>query len=70
MQSPSHTLTRTVFDFHQTMDGLNEKALAKSGAHIGTTNKGIGPAYSSKTMRNGLRVGDLKGKRACVDVYK
>ena len=27
---------------------------------IGTTHKGIGPAYSSKTMRNGIRVGDLR----------
>ena len=26
----------------------------------GTTHKGIGPAYSSKTMRNGIRIGDLR----------
>ena len=47
-----------VFDFHQTIDGLNEKQLA--GNKLGTTHKGIGPAYSSKTMRNGLRIGDLR----------
>lgn len=46
-----------VFDFHQTIDGLNEKLLG--GKKIGTTGKGIGPAYTSKTTRNGLRVGDL-----------
>ena len=46
-----------VFDFHQTVDGLNEKQLA--GNKLGTTHKGIGPAYSSKTMRNGVRIGDL-----------
>lgn len=46
-----------VFDFHQLVDGYNEKNLG--GNKIGTTLKGIGPAYSSKTMRNGLRVGDL-----------
>ena len=46
-----------VFDFHQEIDGLNEKQLG--GNKLGTTHKGIGPAYSSKTMRNGLRCGDL-----------
>ena len=29
-------------------------------AAVGTTLKGIGPAYSSKTQRSGLRVGDLR----------
>jgi adenylosuccinate synthase len=47
-----------VFDFHQAVDGQLEQRL---GRHlIGTTKKGIGPAYASKISRNGLRVGDLK----------
>jgi len=46
-----------VFDFHQKIDGLNEKSLGDQ--KLGTTHKGIGPSYSSKTNRNGLRVGDL-----------
>lgn len=46
-----------VFDFHQQIDGYNEKCLG--GGKIGTTLKGIGPAYGAKVMRNGLRVGDL-----------
>lgn len=46
-----------VFDFHQLIDGYNEKQLADK--KIGTTLKGIGPAYSCKTQRCGLRVGDL-----------
>ena len=46
-----------VFDFHQEIDGLNEARLGKG--KIGTTKKGIGPAYGSKSMRNGIRVGDL-----------
>lgn len=47
-----------VFDFHQEVDGRQEDGL---GRHkIGTTKKGIGPAYSSKISRNGLRVGDLQ----------
>lgn len=46
-----------VFDFHQEVDGVQEEKL---GRHkIGTTKKGIGPAYASKISRNGLRVGDL-----------
>lgn len=47
-----------VFDFHQAVDGYQENHLA--GKKIGTTLKGIGPAYSSKTQRNGVRVGDLQ----------
>eukprot|EP00596_Hydrurales_sp_CCMP1899_P003787 CAMPEP_0119041920 /NCGR_PEP_ID=MMETSP1177-20130426/14210_1 /TAXON_ID=2985 /ORGANISM="Ochromonas sp, Strain CCMP1899" /LENGTH=470 /DNA_ID=CAMNT_0007008347 /DNA_START=76 /DNA_END=1485 /DNA_ORIENTATION=- len=47
-----------VFDFHQAIDGLNEAKLGDK--KLGTTHKGIGPAYSSKTMRNGLRIGDLR----------
>lgn len=46
-----------LFDFHQTIDGLQENRLGKS--NIGTTKRGIGPCYSSKTTRNGIRVGEL-----------
>jgi len=46
-----------VFDFHQIIDGLNELSLGTN--KIGTTKKGIGPAYSDKVNRNGLRVSDL-----------
>ena len=47
-----------LFDFHQKIDGIQEDA--KGDANIGTTKKGIGPAYSSKTMRNGIRFGQLR----------
>lgn len=47
-----------VLDMHMQVDGMSEDTL---GRHkIGTTKKGIGPAYASKISRNGLRVGDLK----------
>lgn len=46
-----------VFDFHQVVDGLKEVELG--GSSIGTTKKGIGPAYSSKASRSGLRVHHL-----------
>eukprot|EP00808_Paulinella_micropora_P023251 g9442.t1 len=48
-----------LFDFHMTIDGLNEEALSKDGDSIGTTRKGIGPCYASKVNRIGVRVGDL-----------
>ncbi|KAI8929540.1 Adenylosuccinate synthetase [Entophlyctis helioformis] len=46
-----------VFDFHQLVDGLKENELGRGS--IGTTKKGIGPAYSSKASRSGLRVHHL-----------
>lgn len=46
-----------VFDFHQAVDGLLENKRGRN--KIGTTKKGIGPAYASKIQRNGLRIGDL-----------
>jgi len=50
-----------VFDFHQEVDGLNEKMRegTEGITKIGTTKKGIGPTYASKMMRCGLRVADL-----------
>lgn len=42
---------------HRKLDAANEKA--KGDAKIGTTGKGIGPTYTDKISRNGLRVGDL-----------
>lgn len=47
-----------VFDFHQVVDGSLEDRLGRN--KIGTTKKGIGPAYASKISRNGVRVGDLR----------
>jgi len=47
-----------VFDFHQEVDGITEHRLGRN--KIGTTKKGIGPAYASKISRNGIRIGDLE----------
>ncbi len=41
---------------HRLLDAANEKA--KGAAKIGTTGKGIGPTYTDKISRNGLRLGD------------
>jgi len=45
---------------HRALDAASEAA--KGGEKIGSTLKGIGPAYMDKTGRNGLRVGDVISK--------
>lgn len=42
---------------HRALDAANEKALGKM--KVGTTMKGIGPTYTDKTARKGLRIGDI-----------
>jgi len=46
-----------VLPYHKVIDGLREEALGKS--RIGTTGRGIGPAYEDKVARSGIRAGDL-----------
>ncbi|MBD5370271.1 MAG: adenylosuccinate synthase [Bacteroides sp.] len=46
-----------VMPWHSALDGAYESQ--KGGALIGTTKKGIGPTYSDKYARIGLRMGDL-----------
>ena len=42
---------------HRLLDAAQEKL--KGDSKIGTTGKGIGPTYTDKVGRNGLRVGDI-----------
>ncbi len=49
--------THLIMPTHRLLDAANEKA--KGGAKIGTTGKGIGPTYTDKISRNGLRLGDV-----------
>ncbi len=46
-----------VLPYHQTLDRAKEQKAGK--AAIGTTGRGIGPCYSDKVNRIGVRVGDL-----------
>jgi len=46
-----------VFDFHKLEDGLQEKI--KGNLRAGTTKRGIGPTYSDKAARFGIRIADL-----------
>ncbi len=51
------TRAQMVMPYHRTLDELEEKARGKDT--IGTTKRGIGPAYADKAARSGLRIGDL-----------
>ena len=46
-----------IMPYHVVLDALEEEA--RGDAAIGTTGRGIGPAYMDKTGRMGIRVGDL-----------
>jgi adenylosuccinate synthase len=52
--------TNIIVPTHRALDKASE--LAKGESKIGSTLKGIGPAYMDKTGRNALRVGDLLDK--------
>ncbi|MEO0110015.1 MAG: adenylosuccinate synthase [candidate division WOR-3 bacterium] len=45
-----------IFPYHKAIDQIREKKRAK----IGTTGRGIGPAYEDKSARIGIRLGELK----------
>ena len=53
---------------HRALDKASE--LSKGNEKIGSTLKGIGPAYMDKTGRNGLRVGNLLDKNFTTDYIK
>ncbi|HAH87814.1 MAG TPA: adenylosuccinate synthase [Armatimonadetes bacterium] len=46
-----------IMPYHRLLDGLEERR--KGGKAIGTTNRGIGPAYADKASRIGIRVAEL-----------
>lgn len=46
-----------VFDFHKEIDGWQESQ--KGDKKVGTTKRGIGPCYSDKMSRIGIRIADL-----------
>jgi len=46
-----------IFPFHRILDGLEEESKGKYSA--GTTKRGVGPTYSDKAARWGLRIFDL-----------
>ncbi len=66
LAASGHDLTKRLFiskkahlimPTHRALDAANEAA--KGAGKIGTTGKGIGPTYTDKISRNGVRVGDI-----------
>lgn len=60
--------THLILPGHRALDKASE--LQKGDSKIGSTLKGIGPAYMDKTGRNGLRVGDLLDKSFTTNYIK
>jgi adenylosuccinate synthase len=50
-----------IMPYHKVLDQQREKR--KGATNIGTTGRGIGPAYSDKTSRLGIRIGDLLNEK-------
>ncbi len=60
--------THVILPTHRALDKAAE--LSKGDGKIGSTLKGIGPAYMDKTGRNGIRVGDLLHKNFTTSYIK
>ena len=60
--------TNIIVPTHRALDKASE--LAKGESKIGSTLKGIGPAYMDKTGRNAIRVGDLLDKSFTTNYIK
>jgi len=54
--------THLIMPYHLLLDGLEEEA--RGGKALGTTRKGVGPAFTDKAARLGIRAGDLLDRRA------
>jgi len=54
-----------VFPYHAALDRASEKS--RGDAPLGTTGRGIGPAYTDKTARIGISFGDLRKPEAVAD---
>ncbi|MBA7473219.1 Adenylosuccinate synthetase [subsurface metagenome] len=54
-----------IMPYHILLDGLEEEW--RGGKAIGTTRKGIGPAFADKVARYGIRAGDLLDKEALLE---
>jgi len=54
-----------ILPYHMALDAARERA--RGGAAIGTTGRGIGPAYEDKVSRRGLRVSDLLDEKRFAD---
>ena len=54
-----------IMPYHVLLDGLEEEL--RAGKALGTTRKGIGPAFADKAARLGIRTGDLLDKEVFLE---
>ena len=62
------SLAHIITPYHKAIDKYRE--VAKGSKAIGTTGRGIGPAYEDKVSRQGIRVLDLQEKKTCDEKIK
>jgi len=55
-----------ILEYHKQLDKINELIL-KNEKKIGTTSKGIGPAYQDKVGRKSIKLYDLKSKNTLIE---
>jgi adenylosuccinate synthase len=60
------TRAHLVLPYHKVLDGAAEAS--RGAGKIGTTKRGIGPAYRDKVARTGMRVGDLRSTERCREI--
>lgn len=61
-------MAAVIMPYHILLDQLSEKA--KGADKIGTTGRGIGPAYTAKTMRQSIRIKDLLNGHTFVEMVR
>ncbi|MFL2630837.1 MAG: adenylosuccinate synthase [Thermodesulfobacteriota bacterium] len=62
------SLAHIITPYHKAIDKYRE--IAKGSKAIGTTGRGIGPAYEDKVSRQGIRMLDLQEKKTCDEKIK
>ena len=61
---------QVIFPFHRLVEKISEASKDKARVAIGTTARGIGPAYEDKAGRRGIRIADLLEKDAFPALYQ
>ena len=57
-----------IFDYHIEIDGIQEER--KGDKKVGTTKRGIGPCYTDKIARRGIRMGELLNFSAFAEKFR
>ena len=61
---------QVIFPFHRLVEKISEASKDKNRVAIGTTARGIGPAYEDKAGRRGMRIADILDAEAFPALYQ